>query len=117
MGHPLCFEKMRLNRWFIPILVALLGILIFATPVAASVEQPTTLEIQEIEAFENTREDGDQLYIAKYYIAQNSTYNARQLYIFRLFDEDDNELKRGHHTAWERSTPTQASVWERWRSM
>lgn len=72
--------------------------LILVAPVMADEEQPTTLEIQEIEAFENTREDGDQLYIAQYYIAQNSSYNARQLYIFRLFDEDDNELT--HTTAY-----------------
>jgi len=82
----------KLAKRSLPIIIALLGILTIITPVAASVEQPTSLQIQEIEAFENTREDGDQLYIVQYYIAQNSTYNARQLYIFRLFDEDDNEL-------------------------
>jgi len=81
-----------LRRLILSILGATLCLLIFAVPVAASVEQPTTLEIQEISAYENTREDGDQLYLVQYYIAENSTYNANQLFIFRLFDEDDNEL-------------------------
>lgn len=84
--------KLKLARWFLPILIAVLGILVFVTPALASVPQPTTLEIWEISAYENTREDGDQLYIVQYYIVENSTYNANQLFIFRLFDEDDNEL-------------------------
>lgn len=88
----------RVTKYFLPVLFAILVSLSLATPVVASVEQPTTFEIQEIEAFENTREDGDQLYLVQYYIAINSTYNARQLFIFRLFDEDDNELT--HTTAY-----------------
>jgi len=85
-------------KYLLPVVAALVGILTFVAPVMADEEQPTTFEIQEVEAFENTREDGDQLYIAQYYIAQNSSYNARQLYIFRLFDEDGNELT--HTTAY-----------------
>ena len=81
-----------MKRLALPVLIALLGILALTVPVAASVEQPTTLEIQEISAYENTREDGDQLWIVQYYIAINTTYNANQLFIFRLFDEDDDEL-------------------------
>jgi len=83
---------MKLTRWFLPVLLALLGIFAIATPAFATEPQPTALEIQEISAYENTREDGDQLYLVQYYIAINSTYNANQLFIFRLFDEDDNEL-------------------------
>ena len=85
-------------RYGLPIILAIMVSLLPVGPVAASVEQPTSLEIQETEAFENVREEGDQLYICQYYIAQNSTYNARQLYIFRLFDEDDDELT--HTTAY-----------------
>ena len=79
-------------RWFLPVLIALLGILAIATPALASIPQPTILEIQEIAAYENAREEGDQLYIVKYYIAINSTYNADDLFIFRLLDEDDDEI-------------------------
>jgi len=84
--------NIEMKRLCLSIVLALLVVLFIAVPVAASVEQPTTLEIQEISAYENTREDGDQLYIVQYYIAINTTYNANQLFIFRLFDEDDNEL-------------------------
>ena len=73
-------------KYLLPVLLALLGILTFAIPVAADVEQPTELEIQEVSAYENTIEDGDQLYLARYYIAINSTYNAYRLFIFRLFE-------------------------------
>lgn len=83
---------MKLIRWSLPILVAILATLNFVSPVAADVEQPTSLEIKEVCAYENTREDGDQFYLVKYYIVINSTYNADQLFIFRLFDEDGTEL-------------------------
>lgn len=83
----------KLARWFLPLtLIALLGIFAIAAPVLASIPQPTILEIQEIAAYENAREDGDHLYIVKYYIAINSTYNADDLFIFRLLDEDDDEI-------------------------
>lgn len=80
------------RRWVLPIVASILSIFLFTVPVSASVPQPTLLEIQEISVYENTRESGDQLYIVQYYISQNSTYNANQLYIFRLFDESDDEL-------------------------
>lgn len=82
----------KLSRWFLPSLLVVLGILALASPVFASIPQPTALEIDEITAFENVREDGDQLYLVKYYIAINSTYDAEDLFIFRLLDEDDDEL-------------------------
>ena len=83
---------MKVTRWFLPVAFAILLVLTLTVPVAASVEQPTTFEIQEIEAFENTQEADDQLYLVQYYISVNTTYNAQQLFIFRLFDEDDNEI-------------------------
>lgn len=83
---------MKVTRWFLPVAFAILLVLTLTVPVAASVPQPTTFEIQGIEAFENTQEDDDQLYLVQYYISVNTTYNAQQLFIFRLFDEDDNEI-------------------------
>lgn len=82
----------RWLRWSLSSVIAIVAVLVFATPVLASVPQPTVLEIQSIDAYQNTKEDGDQLYIVRYYIAINSTYNAQQLFIFRLFDKDDKEV-------------------------
>lgn len=82
----------KLTRWSLPVVFALSGIFAIVTPTFASIPQPTILEIQEIEAYENSREEGDQLYIVKYYIAINATYNADDLFIFRLLDENDDEL-------------------------
>lgn len=79
----------RFAKWFLSIPLAVLAILIFAIPVMASVPQPTDLEIREVAAYENYREDGDQLYLATYYITVNSTEGANQLFIFRL--KDGNE--------------------------
>ena len=79
-------------RWFLPAVLALVGTLAVAVPVGAEVEHPTSLRIETIEAFQNTREDGDQLYLIRYYVSLNTTYNAQQLFLFRLFDEDDNEI-------------------------
>lgn len=76
--------KLRFARWFLASLIALLGILSFATPVAASVPQPTTFEIQGIVAYQNTKENEDQLFLVTYEITGNYTQNADQLFIFRL---------------------------------
>lgn len=81
-----------MKRCLLPVLLALMGILAVAGPVAAQEAQPTTLSIQEVEAFENVREDGDQLYLILYYIVQTSTNNVNQLYIFQLRDSGDDEL-------------------------
>ena len=79
----------KLTRWFLPIIVAILGILALASPVLASVPQPTVLEIQGIAAYQNAREAGDQLYLIMYEITGNYTQNADQLFIFRLRDNDE----------------------------
>jgi hypothetical protein len=83
---------MKIARWFLPTLLALMGILTLAVPVLAQVEQPTALEIDEIEAFQNAKDSGDQLYIITYYVTQNSTYDIDQLYIFRLRDASGNHI-------------------------
>ena len=79
-------------RWFLPVLLALWGIFAIVGPVLAAVEQPTSLTITEVEAYENVRETGDQLYLVTYYITQNSTYDVDQLYIFRLLDSDGDDI-------------------------
>lgn len=79
----------ELTRWVLPIIVAILGILALVGPVAASVPQPTVLEIQSITAYQNAREEGDQLYLIMYEITGNYTQNADQLFIFRLRDNDE----------------------------
>jgi len=80
--------------WFLPVLIALLGSLALAVPVSAQVPQPDTLRIEEITAFQNVRESGDQLYLALYYISHNTTYGADQLYIFRLINAGGSEITR-----------------------
>ena len=64
------------------------------TPILASVPQPTTLEIQEIVAYENAQIDGDQLYLVLYYIDFETLPDegADSMFIFRLLDEDDDEI-------------------------
>jgi hypothetical protein len=76
-------------RWFLPVLIVLLGVLTITSPVAASVPQPTDLELREVVAYENVREDGDQVYLVTYYITINATQGADQLFIFRLKDNDE----------------------------
>ena len=79
----------KFTRWFLPILVAVLAILTLVTPVVASYEQPTTLEIQEIMAYENYHEEDAQLYIVTYYISGNYTVDADELFLFQLRDDND----------------------------
>lgn len=82
----LCFLAMR---WVLPVIVALLGVLAITSPIAASTPQPVDLELREVVAYENIREDGDQIYLVTYYITINATQNADQLFIFRLKDNDE----------------------------
>ena len=86
--------NLKLTRWFLPILVALLGIFTLVAPVLASIPQPTILEIQEVTAYENAQIDGDQLYLVLYRIefAALPDDGADQLFLSRLFDEDEDEL-------------------------
>jgi len=85
---------MKLSRLFLPILLAITGILLFVAPVLAAVSQPSDLEIQEVTAWQNTKEDDDQLYLIKYYIdfAELPDENVDELFIFRLLDADDDEI-------------------------
>lgn len=78
----------------LPIFLALLGALVLAIPVLASVEQPTTLEIQEIEAYENYHEEDAQLYIATYYIDFENTpgEDVDELFLFQLLDDGGDAL-------------------------
>lgn len=80
--------------WFLPVVVVVLAFMAFTASVGAQVAQPTSLRIDEITAYQNVREDGDQLYLVVYYIAQNTTYGADQLYIFRLLDAGGAEISR-----------------------
>lgn len=81
----------KLSRWFLPSLLAILGILTLTTPVFAAIPQPTSLEIREVAAYENAREEGDQLYLVTYYIDFETLpdENADQLFIFRLREGEE----------------------------
>jgi len=62
--------------------------------VLAAIPSPTTLQIQNVAAFQHAREDGDQLYIVTYYIdfATLPDEPVNNLFIFRLLDEDESEI-------------------------
>jgi len=85
---------MKLGRYLLSTVLAVLGLLVLAVPVMASVSQPSDLEIQEVTAYQNSRENGDQLYFIKYYIdfAALPDENVDELFIFRLLDADDAEV-------------------------
>lgn len=82
---------MKLTRYFLPAILALAGILTFVAPVAASYQQPTILEIQEITAYENYYEEDAQLYIITYYIdfEDAPAQDADELFLFQLLDDGD----------------------------
>ena len=82
---------MKPSRLILPILLAISGLLLFVVPVLAAVSQPSDLEIQEVTAWQNAKEDDDQLYLIKYYIdfAALPDENVDELFIFRLLDTDD----------------------------
>jgi hypothetical protein len=84
---------MKLTRWLLPGFLALLGILAIVSPILA-VDQPTDLDIQDVSAYENAREIGDQLYIITYYIDFDDLPedSAAELFMFRLLDETDDEI-------------------------
>lgn len=81
-------------KYLLPILIAILATLSLVTPVAASVEQPTTLEIQETEAYQNYHEDDAQLYIATYFIdfEDPPAQDVDELFLFQLLDDGGDAL-------------------------
>ena len=85
---------MKLRTYVLPVILAIIGVVLTVVPVLAAVSQPTDLEIQEVTAWENAREDDDQLYLIKYYIDFDELpdENVDELFIFRLLDEDDDEI-------------------------
>lgn len=84
----------KLTRWFLPISLAVLGILVFVAPVLAAVSHPDTFEIQEVVAYENYHLDDAQLYIITYLIDYDTLPNedADELFIFQLLDEDNDPI-------------------------
>lgn len=83
--------KLKITRWFLPSLFAIFCILIFVTPVLASIAQPDEISLDGIWAYQNCREDGDQLYLCKYTIdyTTNPDENASEAFLLRYMDGDD----------------------------
>jgi len=79
--------KRKLTRWFLPLLLALLGILVFVTPCLA-ISPPNDIGILGVWAYRNCRETGDQLYLIEYEITYNSTPSetVTEAYMVRLMD-------------------------------
>jgi hypothetical protein len=77
----------------ISILLLLVSLLTPALTLAA-VAQPDTLEIQMVQAYQNTREEGDQLYLVTCYIDYDDLpdENVDDLFIVRLLDATDDEI-------------------------
>lgn len=63
-------------------------------PVLASIASPDTLQIQDVQVYENGRESGDQLYLIPYYIHYETEPDetAEELFILRLLDSEGSEI-------------------------
>jgi hypothetical protein len=85
----------KLTGWFLPTFLAVLGIFAFMLPtLAASQPNPTLLQIQDAQAYQNARINGDQLYLITYdtEFAATPSQGADQLFIFRLLAENGTEI-------------------------
>jgi hypothetical protein len=79
--------KRKITRWFLPLLVALLGVLVFVTPCLA-INPPDDLDITGVWAYRNCRETGDQLYLVEYSINYTPmpSETVTEAYLCRLMD-------------------------------
>lgn len=75
-------------RWFLPALLALMGILAFVAPTLAALPEPDSLVIKDVAAYQNARVEGDQLYLVTYFIGYTvlPDDDADKLFVFRLMD-------------------------------
>ena len=69
-------------------------LVVSSLPVLASIASPDTLQLQDVQVFENGRESGDQLYLITYYIQYDSEPDetAEELFIVRLLDATGSEI-------------------------
>lgn len=81
---------MRVIRWLVPAVWAIMLSLALAAPVAA-IGQPDDLSIDGVYVYQNCRESGDQLYLVPYTIdyASVPAESAQEAYMLRLMDGDD----------------------------
>jgi len=79
--------KRKITRWFLPLLLALLGVLTFVTPCLA-INPPDDIDIVGVWAYRNCRETGDQLYLIEYSINYTSmpSETATTAFFGRLMD-------------------------------
>ena len=63
-------------------------------PVLASIASPDTLQIQDVQVYENCREAGDQIWLITYYIHYGTEpdESAADLFILRLLDSGGSEI-------------------------
>lgn len=85
------------KRLFLGSLAILLVVLlsIFSTiPVLASIASPDTLQIQDVQVYENGRESGDQCWLITYYCHYETEpdESAEDLFILRLLDSGGGEI-------------------------
>ena len=87
------FTKPILKSSFAAILVAVL-LIVGSQPVLASIASPDTLQIQDVQVYENGRESGDQTWLITYYIHYGTEPDetATELFILRLLDSGESEI-------------------------
>ena len=77
----------KTTRWFLPLLLALMGVFMFVTPCLA-ISPPDDIDILGVWAYRNCRETGDQLYLVEYEINDSPTPSetVTEAYMVRLMD-------------------------------
>ncbi len=79
--------KLRITRWFLPSLLALLLTLFLVTPCLA-INPPDDIDIEGVWAYRNCKETGDQLYLVQYAINYTSlpSETVTEAYLCRLMN-------------------------------
>jgi len=82
--------NLKLTRWFLPALVAVLATFMLITPVLA-IAFPDDISIDSVFVYRNCREDGDQLYLVEYTIdyASLPDESVTEAYLLRLTEGGD----------------------------
>ena len=82
--------NLKLTRWVVPVLLAVMATFMLITPVWA-IEPPTSLEVSGVWVYRNCREDGDQMYLVYYSInyTTNPDEDVSEAYLVRLMNGSD----------------------------
>jgi len=68
----------KLTRWSLPVLLAVLATFTLLAPVLAAIDDPDSMSINAVYAYQNCKEVGDQLYLIDYTIDYSITGNPTE---------------------------------------